>query len=116
MPKDKFHKLVDLIRPFAKVRSSKVRQDVLSIEKRVAITIYYLKDQGSMQITANAFGTASCTVGQIVQEICCILTKNVGAELIKFPEEKEEVLKATAEFLQWFGFPQVIGCVDGLNN
>ena len=36
-------------RPFAKLRSSKVRRDVLGLEKRTTITLYYLKDQGSMK-------------------------------------------------------------------
>ena len=38
--KEDFYKLVDAIRPFAKLRLSKVRQDVLSLEKRIAITLY----------------------------------------------------------------------------
>ena len=71
-----FFKLVDMIRPYARKRSSKVRKDVLSLEKRVAITLHYLKDQGSMRMTANVFGIARCTVGQVVQEICSVITKN----------------------------------------
>ena len=38
-------------RPFGKLRSAKVRQDVLSSEKRIAITLYSLKDQESMKMT-----------------------------------------------------------------
>ena len=40
LSKEDFYKLVDAIRPFAKLRLSKVRQDVLSLEKRIAITLY----------------------------------------------------------------------------
>ena len=36
-----------------------------------------------------------------------------GPELIKFPETKEEVSTEISAFLQRFGFPQVIGCIDG---
>ena len=68
--------IVELIRPHVKERSSQVRQDVINVEKRVAVTLYYLKDQGSMKLTANSFGIARCTVGEIVQEICDILTIN----------------------------------------
>lgn len=110
--KEDFLTLVDMIKPYTKSRSAKVWQDVFSLKKRVAITVHYLKDQRSMQMTANAFGIARCTVGQVIHEICYILLKNVGPELITFPETEEEVSKATAEFLQRFGFPQVIGCVD----
>lgn len=111
--KEDFSLLVNMMKPYVKSRSSKVRGDVLSLEKRVAVTLHYLKDQGSMRMTANTFGIARCTVGQVVQEICTVLTKNLGPELIKFPQTKEEVSTATAAFLQRFGFPQVIGCVDG---
>ena len=105
--------LVGMIRPYAKHRSSRVRRDVINLEKRVAITLHYLKDQGSMRMTANTFGIARCTVGQVIQEICQILAKDLGPDLIKFPETKEEVSKVSSEFLHRFGFPQVIGCVDG---
>ena len=102
-----------MIRPFAVTRASKVRRDVLSLEKRVAVTLHYLKDQGSMRMIANAFGISRCTVGQIIQEICMFLTKNIGPELIKFPETKEDVSIEISAFLQRFGLPQVIGCIDG---
>lgn len=76
--KENFMKLVNLIRPYAKERSSRIRQDVISLEKRVAITLQYLKDQGSMQMTSNPFGIARCTVGQVVKEITSILTRDLG--------------------------------------
>ena len=57
LSKEDFNKLVDAIRPFAKLRSSKESQDVLNLEKRIAITLHYLKDQGSMKMTANTYCT-----------------------------------------------------------
>ena len=66
-----------------------------------------------MKMTANTFGIARCTTGTVVHEICDILAKKISPILIKFPVEKDEVLKATNVFVERFGFPQVIGCVDG---
>ena len=66
--KEDFQVLLKIIRPFAVTRSCKVRRDILNLEKRVAVTLHYLKDQGSMTMTANAFGITCCTVGQIIQE------------------------------------------------
>jgi len=66
-----------------------------------------------MRMTGNAFSIARCTVGQVVKEICTVLTKNIGTELIRFPKSKEEVSTTIASFAERFGFPQVIGCVDG---
>ena len=64
-----------MIRPHVQARSSKIRKDVISVEKRVAVTLYYLKDQGSMRMTANSFGIARNTVGGIIREICSILAQ-----------------------------------------
>ena len=113
LPKEDFYKLVDAIRPFAKLRSSKVHQDVLNLEKRKAIILYYLKDQRSMKMTANTFGIARCTVEAVVHEIRQILSENIGPKIVKFPVSNQEVAEPTGHFLQKFGFPQVIRCIDG---
>ena len=63
-------------------------------------------------MTANSFGIARCTVGRVVEEICTLISENIGPSFIVFPFEKNDVLNATSCFLQKFGFPQVIGCVD----
>ena len=88
MWKSNFLKLVDLIKPYAKERSSRVRKDVICLEKKVAVTLYYLKDQDSMQMTSNTFGIARCTVGQVVKEIWGILSKDLGPVFIKFMLKK----------------------------
>ena len=99
--------MVALIRPYAQKRSCKVRNDAITLEKRVAITLYYLKDQGSMTMVANTFGVARCTVGQVVFEICGILTKHLRPKLIHlrpklihFPTTKTEVEDTSAHFLK----------------
>lgn len=66
-----------------------------------------------MSMVANTFGVPRCTVGQIVFEIFGILTKHLGPKLINSPEKKTEVEEAPAHFLKRFGFPNVIGCIDG---
>ena len=104
---------MDAIRPFAKLRLSKVCQDKLSLEKKTANTLYYFKDQGFMKMTANTFGIARCTVGAVVLEICQILCENIGPKIVKFPVSKQEVAEGTGDFLQKFRFPQAIGCIDG---
>ena len=75
--------------------------------------MYYLKDQVPMKMTANTFGIARCTIESVVHEIYQILSENIGPKIVKFPVSKQEVAEATGHFLQKFGFPQVIGCIDG---
>ena len=113
MNREDFLDLVNLIRPFAREESYAVRSDTLSLEKKVAMTLYFLKDQGSLRLTANAFGCAKSTLSLVIHEICNILTNNVGPQFIKFPVEMEEVENVVAGFEAKFGFPRVIGCIDG---
>ena len=61
-----------MIRLFAKERSAKVRNDVITLKKGIAITLHYLKDQGSLRVTANLFCIAKCTASVVVHEICSI--------------------------------------------
>ena len=113
MSRENFFLLVSMIRPYAIRRSSEVRKDTLSLEKKIAMTLYYLKDQGSFLMTCNTFGCAKGTLSLTIKEICHIIAKELGPQLIKFPSSKDEVKTATTTFLKKFGFPQVIGCVDG---
>ena len=43
---------------------------LLSVEKQLALTLYFLNDQGSLSMTANAFGVACCTVSVTVRKVC----------------------------------------------
>ena len=38
----------------------------LSAEKKLAVTLYYLKDTGSLQMTANTFGISTPTVSHVI--------------------------------------------------
>ena len=66
-----------------------------------------------MRMTANTFGIARCTVGVVVHEICSILSNDIAKILIHFPQQKKDVTKIAQQFIDRFGFPQVIGCIDG---
>ena len=39
----------------------------VDVEKQVAVTLYYLSDEGRMRKCANSFGIARSTVSQIVR-------------------------------------------------
>ena len=61
MDRDVFIAQADEIRPYLQPGRSPRGLDVLSVEKQLALTLYFLKDQGSLSMTANAFGIARCT-------------------------------------------------------
>ena len=51
MNRDHFMQLVERLRPFLQHDPCNFRSDALSVEKKVAVTLYYLKDQGSYRMT-----------------------------------------------------------------
>ncbi|KAJ7335991.1 hypothetical protein OS493_013357 [Desmophyllum pertusum] len=59
MSKECFYELADELRPFIAPHPDSPNRRALSTEKRLAVTLYYLKDTGSLWMTANAFGITS---------------------------------------------------------
>ena len=108
-----FMELVDRIRVKVAPNCEPFRKDTIGAEKRVAMVLYYLKDQGSLRMTANTFGVSIATVSVSLRRVCCAINTNLGPELIKFPSTAEELKHAANKFYSKFSFPQVIGCIDG---
>ena len=113
MPVDVFMELVNTIRTHIAPDSESFRKDTISAEKRVAMVLYYLKDQGSFRMTANTFGVSVASVSVSLRIVCNAINEGMGPKLIHFPTTVEEIKKASASFEAKFGFPQAIGCVDG---
>ena len=61
--------LAEMMRPFAKEQSTKVQNDVITLEKRIAITLHYVKDQGSLRVTTNLIGIAKCIASVVVHNL-----------------------------------------------
>ena len=108
-----FMALVNKLRPYLSPDSESFIKDTISIEKKVAMTLYYLKDQGSLRMTANVFGIAKSTLSVTPHRVCKAINLVLGPDLIKFPSTKEEIEHVTAAFKAKFGFPQLIGCIGG---
>ena len=62
MPKGDFEALVAELRPYISPNPLSPNHRALDAEKKVAITLYYLKDTASIGMIANSFGVAVCTV------------------------------------------------------
>ena len=85
-----FLELLSLIEPFFHERSDAVRKNTLSLDKRLALTLHYLKDQGSCSMTCNAFGCSKATISLGVNEVCNIKTNYLGPIIIKYPVVQEK--------------------------
>ena len=74
MDREVFMKLADKLALYLRPGRSPRGLDVLLIEKQLALTLYFLKDQGSLMMKANTFGIAVSTVSVIVRKACEAIT------------------------------------------
>ena len=56
MDKTTFFELVEILRPMISPDTNSPNCRSLSTEKKIAVVFYYLKDTGSLWMTANTFG------------------------------------------------------------
>ena len=108
-----FMSVVDELRPFLQPGRSPRGLDVLSVEKQLAMTLYFLKDQVSLMMTANAFGVVNCTVSLVVRKVHDIITDVLGPRYIKLPNTIHKLNELVNGMENKYGFPQAFGCVDG---
>ena len=87
--------------------------DILSVKKQVALTLYFLKDQGSLSMTANTFGVAINTVSTVVRNVCDTITQVMGPQYIKLSQNNREMSDLVRGMENKYGFPQGFGCIDG---
>ena len=78
VPKERFYELADELRPFIGPHPDSPNRRTLSVEKRLAITLYYLKDAGSLWMTANAFGIHQCTASKHIHSMCEAINTKLG--------------------------------------
>lgn len=112
MSKDNFLKLCDQLRPYLQKKVTRFRRP-LSVETQIAVTLYYIADEGRMQKVANAFGIARCTASVVIRRVTQVISNVMGGSYIKQPETEDEVKFMATEFYNQHGFPQCLGAVDG---
>lgn len=102
MDRDVFMSPANEIRPYIQPGTRGLH--VLSVEKQLALPLYFLKDKGSLSMTANAFGAAWCTVSVTVRKVCDVITSALGLGYINLPsaeQDMNELVKAIHPFHKW---------------
>ena len=113
MDRDFFYKLLNEIDAYIRPNPLSPNFRALSSETKLALTLYYLKDKGSLSMTANSFGIAINTVSVVIYEVCYAICQILGPIYICLPKDKSEMQRIVGEFEAKFGLPQAFGCIDG---
>ena len=108
-----FSKLVHELRPYISPDESSPNYRALTVEKKLAVALYYLKDMGSLVMTANTFGIAICTTSHVIFQVCQTISSVLGPKYLCLPKTTIEMRQKVSEFKTKFGMPQAFGCIDG---
>ena len=106
-----FSYLCKKLRP-AIIRQNTHLRKAISVEQRVAITLWCLATPCEYRTVAHLFGVARSTVCTIVHDTCLAITNSLLKIYISFPTG--ESLKTVINgFEHKWGFPQCVGAIDG---
>lgn len=112
MSRGSLYELANELRPYIEGKTTVMRAPV-DVVKQVAVTLYYLSDEGRIRKTANAFGLSRQVVSNIIRKVCKAITFHLGPRYIKLPFTESEVKCLVKNFNRAHGFPQCIGAIDG---
>ena len=111
MSRGSFMKLCDELCPHIQKRTTNMRSPV-EVERQVALTLYYLSDEGRLRKTANAFGLSRSIVSVTVRKLAGVICAHLGPKYIQLPLTDEEVIDKVTNFYHAFSVPQCIGAID----
>ncbi|XP_065892875.1 uncharacterized protein [Dysidea avara] len=111
MSKETFLYICSKLSP-ALARTDTLMRKCLSVERRVAVTIWSLATPIEYRTIAHLFGIARSTVCEIVHETCRCIVDVLLKEYIKFPTNNR-LSTVVEEFKTKWGVPQCFGAIDG---
>lgn len=72
-----FFNLADLLHPYIE-RQVTIMHIPVAVETQVAVTLYYLSDEGRLKKVANAFGLSRSCCSIIVRRVSSAITTHLG--------------------------------------
>lgn len=112
MSRRSFYSLCEKLSPYIEGETTRMR-DPIEVDRQVALTLYYLSDEGRMRKTANTFGLSRASMSVVVRKVCKAISEQLGPQLIKLPKTEAEVMEKVNLFSTRYDFPQCLGAVDG---
>ena len=111
MSKQNFYKLCDELRPYIEKQVTHMRSPI-DVEKQVAMTLYYLSDEGRLRKIANAFGLSRSSVSIVIRKVTHVITTILGPHYIKLPATEASVKEKVTDFYNLYSVPQCLGAID----
>lgn len=112
MSKLSFNKLCDELRPYIEKQVTTMRSPV-DVETQVALTLYYLSDEGRLRKAANAFGLSRSCASIVIRRVAHAITTFLGPRYIKLPQTEADVNDKVTNFFNLYSIPQCLGAIDG---
>ncbi|XP_063884700.1 putative nuclease HARBI1 [Scylla paramamosain] len=99
--------VADLVRD--KLQSRTERNQPLSPETKVAITLRYLATGKMQQCSSDDFGTSQATISRVITQTLDALSEpDIVTQFVKFPLTRQEVQVKQVEFMEDYRFPGVV--------
>ena len=111
MQKHNFQRLCTELAPLIEKKETNMRKPI-TVECQVAVTLYYLSDEGRLRKTANAFGISRSSVSLIVRNVTKAISLHLGPKYIQLPLTEEAVKEKVTKFYTTFSVPQCLGAID----
>ena len=91
MSKKSLLKLAEELQPYIEGEETIMRSAV-DVVKQVALTLYFLIDEGLLRKTANAFGVSRQVTSKIIPEVCKAISLHLGNKYIHLPKTENQVM------------------------
>ena len=95
-----------------RLQRTNVVREAISVEKRIAITLWRLGTNQDYRSVAHLFGVGTSSVCVIVHEVCKAIVDCLLDKYISIPRG-ERAMEVIRGFEEVWGFPQCFGAIDG---
>jgi len=89
-----------------------ISRESLSVEQKVAVTLYYLASYCEYRVVANIFGIHKTSVWRCIHNTVDAINKILLPKFIKMPDINECAM-ISAAYEARTNIPQIIGAIDG---
>lgn len=111
MTRETFQLVCSELRPYIERQNTRFRQPI-SVEARVAVTVWKLATNVEYRTIATLFGIGHSTVGEIVLDTCDAIAFFLLPKYVRVPQNSlmQEIIDG---FQNRWGFPQTAGAING---